>query len=122
MSRPYHFSTEKTLSALHYHFNEVELKTLCSWLNVDYEGLPGVTKAEKAQSMVDFALENDLAYTLNRLIVGYRRNVVRWEQLHDVAPERHKVAIQFDSSKLILWTLSLDVLLVLMVVFLIILR
>ena len=51
-------STREHLIKLHQmlasHFNKGELKTLCFYLGIDYDDLPGEGKADKARELISY--------------------------------------------------------------------
>ncbi len=66
-------------------FSDSELRTLCFDLNIDYESLPGMGKADKAREVVVYAKHHGL---LSVLVVECRRlrPHVAWPDVSQVSP------------------------------------
>ena len=58
-------------------FNESELRDLSFDLGVDYEELPGASKADKAREMVAYFKRRELTYELVKRVRSQRPNV-KW--------------------------------------------
>lgn len=74
MTRKHLVMLHRTLST---RFNESELRTLCFYLGIDYDDLPGDGKTDKARELIAYLERHDRMPELVKIVQQLRAEI-RW--------------------------------------------